>query len=83
MGQKDADGMANIVDPDDIALRQNVRSTAVNHLGFLCPFKGWTLSFLFIVRWMLMNFHLVVYRLRYYFINVLNGLKHLMTKLHH
>ena len=41
--------------------------------------KGWTESFLFILRWMLTNLDLVVYRLRYYFINVLNGLKHFMT----
>ena len=30
-----------------------------------------------------MKVDLVVYRLRYYFINVLNGLKHFMTKLYH
>ena len=41
----------------------------------------WTLNFLFILRWMLKNFDLVVYSLKYYFINVLNGLKHFMTKL--
>ena len=44
-------------------------------------FKGWMLSFLFILRWMLTNLDLVVYRLRYYFTNVLNGLKRFMTKL--
>ena len=38
--------------------------------------KGWTLSFLFILRWMLTNLDLLVCRLSYYFINVLNGLKH-------
>ena len=41
----------------------------------------WVLSFLFILRWMLTNLDLVVYRLSYYFINVLNGLKHFYDKI--
>ena len=45
--------------------------------------KGRTLNFLFILRCILTNLDLVVYRLRYYFRNVLNGLKHFMTKLNH
>ena len=39
-----------------------------------CNLKGWTLSFLLILRWMLTNLDLIVYHLRYYFINMLNGL---------
>ena len=45
---------------------------------YLIYFKGWTLSFLFILRWMLTNLYLVVYRLSYYFINMLNGFKTLI-----
>ena len=45
--------------------------------------KGWTLSFVFILRWMLTNLDLVVYCLKEYCINVLNGLKQFMTKLNH
>ena len=40
--------------------------------------KGWMLNFLFILGWMLTNLDLVVYRLKYYFINMSNGLKHFM-----
>ena len=47
-------------------------------------FKGCTLNFLFILKCILTNLDLVVvYSLRYYFRNVLNGLKHFMTKLNH
>ena len=46
----------------------------------MSSFKGCTLNFLFILRCILTNLDLVVYRLRYYFRNVL---KHFMTKLNH
>ena len=39
------------------------------------------LNILFILKGILTNLDLVVYRLKYYFKNVLNGLKHFMTKL--